>query len=90
MSLYPDVLEKAHAELDTVVGPGRLPDFEDEDSLVYVNAIIKETLRWLVVLPLGAHSTTEDDELHGYFIPAGTVVIPNQWCVQPIPYSAGV
>ena len=85
MSLYPEVLQKAHAELDAVVGPGRLPNFEDADSLVYVNAIIKEALRWMPVLPLGVpHCTSEDDEFGGYFIPAGTVVMANVWSVTMI------
>ena len=64
------------------MGPHRLPDFEDRDALVYVNAIVKEGLRWHNVLPLGVgHCTTEDEELGGYFIPAGTVIVPNVWYV---------
>ena len=80
MSLYPDVQRKAQAEVDAIVGSGRMPDFSDSASLVYVNAVIKEVLRWHSVVPLGvAHSAVADDELHGYFIPAGTVVLPNIW-----------
>lgn len=82
MSLYPSVRKKAQAELDTVVGNDRLPTFEDRDALVYVNAILKECLRWFPVLPVGlSHSTIEDDELQGYFIPAGTMLIGNIWSV---------
>ena len=32
MSLYPDVQKKAQKELDRVVGPNRLPDFDDYDE----------------------------------------------------------
>ena len=82
--LYPEVLRKAHAELDTVVGPHRLPDFSDKDSLPYVNAVIKESMRWHSALPLGVpHATVADDEFRGYFIPAGTMLIPNTWYVAP-------
>ena len=82
MSLNPEVLRKAHAELDAVVGSDRLPNFSDREELVYVNAIIKEVMRWHTVVPLSVpHSTVADDELHGYFIPAGTVLLPNSWCV---------
>ncbi|PIL24686.1 cytochrome P450 [Ganoderma sinense ZZ0214-1] len=78
MSLYPEVQRKAQAELDAVVGPNRLPDFEDRDALVYVNAIIKEALRWQNVLPFVLpHMTLEEDEYRGYFIPGGTLLIPN-------------
>ena len=83
MSLYPEVLKKAQAELDAVVGPDRLPDWDDQASLPYVTAVVKETLRWQNVLPLSVpHCTTADDEFRGYFIPAGTVLIANTWCVR--------
>ncbi|KAJ8474077.1 hypothetical protein ONZ51_g7462 [Trametes cubensis] len=80
MALYPNVQKKAQAELDQVVGPDRLPDHTDSNSLVYINAIVKEALRWHVVLPQGIpHRTIEDDELNGYFIPRGTTVMANVW-----------
>ena len=78
MALNPDVQKKAQAELDAVVGPNRLPEFDAQQNLVYVNAVIKEASRWQVVLPFSVpHMTVEDDEFHGYFIPAKTVVLPN-------------
>lgn len=42
---YPHVLLKAREEVDRVVGPNRLPRFEDELQLPYVTACIKECLR---------------------------------------------
>ena len=54
MALYPDVQKKAQAEIDAVVGPHRLPDFEDRPSLPYINAIVKESMRWHLALPLCA------------------------------------
>jgi cytochrome P450 len=53
MAIYPEVQKKAQAEIDTVVGPNRLPDFGDRHSLPYINAIMKELMRWYLVLPLG-------------------------------------
>ena len=53
MALYPDVQKKAQAEIDAVVGPNRLPDFHDRSSLPYINAVVKESSRWNLVLPLG-------------------------------------
>jgi cytochrome P450 len=52
MALYPEVQKKAQAEIDAVVGPHRLPDFEDRSSLPYINAIIKESLRCHLIAPL--------------------------------------
>ena len=80
MSLHPSIQEKVHAELDTVVGPNRLPDFSDRQALVYLNAVIKEAMRWMPSAPLGlTHCTREDDIVNGYFIPAGTVLLGNIW-----------
>ncbi|KAG6819668.1 hypothetical protein H0H93_009748 [Arthromyces matolae] len=82
MAMYPEVQLKAHTEIDAVVGRhGRLPDFSDKDSLPYVNAIVKEILRWKPVTPQIAHYSAEDDEYDGYFIPARTTVIGNAWSI---------
>ena len=53
MALYPDVQKKAQAEIDALVGPNRLPDFEDRPSLPYINAVVKEVMRWHSVAPFG-------------------------------------
>ena len=53
MALYPEVQKKAQAEIDAVIGPDRLPDFEDRPSLPYINAVLKEVMRWHLVTPLG-------------------------------------
>ncbi|KAI0675578.1 CyP450 monooxygenase [Trametes maxima] len=80
LALFPDVQKLAQAELDAVVGPSRLPDFDDSEALVYVSALIKELFRWHVVAPLSLpHRTVKDDEFHGHFIPAGTIVFVNAW-----------
>lgn len=41
----PNSARKAQDELDKVVGRGRIPTFDDEKSLPYLVALIKETLR---------------------------------------------
>ena len=80
MSLYSDVQKKAQAQLDTVVGPHRLPSHEDLEALPYISAIVKEALRWHVVLPFSiSRVTTEDMEYDGYFIPKGTILLGNSW-----------
>ena len=52
MAMYPAVQKKAQAEIDAVVGPSRLPDFDDRSSLPYINALLKESMRWQSVAPL--------------------------------------
>ncbi|OSD07365.1 CyP450 monooxygenase [Trametes coccinea BRFM310] len=80
MSLYPDVQKKAQKELDAVIGPNRLPDHDDSDSLVYVNAVLKECLRWHVTAPVALpHCAMADIEIRGYFIPKGTTITVNTW-----------
>jgi hypothetical protein len=53
MTLYPEVQRRAQAEMDQNVGHSRLPDFSDEGALPYVEAVLKEVLRWHPVTPLG-------------------------------------
>ena len=53
MTLYPVVQKRAQKELDEVVGRGRFPNFSDRDDLPYVSNVVKESLRWKSVTPLG-------------------------------------
>lgn len=53
MMLNPNALRKAQAEIDRVVGSGRLPRFEDRPNLPYIEAVYKEVIRWAPVVPLG-------------------------------------
>ncbi|KAE8386676.1 cytochrome P450 [Aspergillus alliaceus] len=79
MALNPDVQQKAQEELDRVVG-NRLPTFADRDSLPYINAMVKELLRWHPVVPTNLpHVSTHDDICQGYFIPKGSIILANIW-----------
>ena len=78
MSLYPDVQRRANTELDTVVGRGRLPDFADREKLPYVEAILKETLRWKAI-DMAMNNTTNDS----------CVIIPPLYMSKPILTSLG-
>lgn len=80
MMKFPEVQKKAQAEIDGVVGQSRLPQFEDRDNLPYVDAVVKETLRWFPVAPMGVpHTAVEDTEYKGYRIKKGTILIPGVW-----------
>ncbi|EPS95741.1 hypothetical protein FOMPIDRAFT_1053918 [Fomitopsis schrenkii] len=83
MAMNPDVRRKAQAELDAVVGRNRLPTFGDRDELPYVEAILKETIRWHPPNPIGiAHGAMEDGYYQDYFIPAGSIMIFNEWDIS--------
>ncbi|KAJ8689583.1 hypothetical protein PTI98_012473 [Pleurotus ostreatus] len=81
MTLHPEVQKKAQKELDDIVGNDRLPTFNDGPYLPYIDCIIKEIWRWNTAVPFAAHSLSKDDEYRGYFIPANTVVMVNNWSV---------
>ncbi|KAI0747871.1 cytochrome P450 [Daedaleopsis nitida] len=82
MTLYPELQEKARKQIDQVVGSLRLPDHSDRPLLPYIDAIMREVLRWRPVLPLDVpHVLTEDDTYDGYYLPKGTLVIANSWAI---------
>lgn len=53
MVLHPEILKRAQDEVDAVVGRLRLPNLNDRQNLPYIDAIVKEVLRWRPVAPLG-------------------------------------
>ena len=78
MTAFPEVQVKAREEIDRVVGGQRLPSFQDRDSLPYIEAIIKETLRWHPLAPVGPpHMSDQEDEYRGYRIPKGAIILPS-------------
>ena len=80
MLLYPEVQRKAQAEIDQVIGNDRLPGYEDRQNLPYIDALVKEVLRWHPIAPMNLpHTSTEDDIYEGYFIPKGALLIAGIW-----------
>lgn len=80
MALYPEVQRKARDEIDRVIGPGRLPTIADRGRLPYVDAIGKEIFRWHPAVTMGIpHMSTADDMYDGYYIPKGSIILPNIW-----------
>jgi Cytochrome P450 len=80
MALYPEVQRKARDEIDRVIGPGRLPTIADRGRLPYVDAIVKEIFRWHPAVTMGIpHMSTADDMYDGYYIPKGSIILPNIW-----------
>ena len=53
MATYPEVQRKGQAAVDAAFGFGHLPDFTVDVEIPYVDAIVKEVLRYRPVAPLG-------------------------------------
>ncbi|RMJ23696.1 Cytochrome P450 [Aspergillus sp. HF37] len=86
---YPDWVQRARTELDSVCGANgdRLPQWEDRDRLPYITAVVKEGLRWRPnIAEIGAPTAlTKDDEYEGYRFPKGTVFTWNAWAIALSP-----
>ncbi|KAF8748416.1 cytochrome P450 [Rhizoctonia solani] len=87
--LYPDAIQKAQAEIDSVVGRERIPNLQDRDSLPYTEAMLLEVMRFCPPAPLGvSHLTTETTEFHGYKIRKGTTINANICSRDPSHFSS--
>ncbi|KAI0299732.1 cytochrome P450 [Multifurca ochricompacta] len=89
-SLFAEVQRKAQAEIDRVIGNDRLPCLADRDNLHYVSALQDEIYRWRPITPVGVpHKTTAADTCGGYYIPKGSIILPNIWHMlhDPAVYS---
>ncbi|KAL4252122.1 cytochrome P450 family protein [Abortiporus biennis] len=70
-------------ELDSVIGRSRMPARADIDHLPYVQAIVKEVVRWRPVVPVGMpHHAREDHWYEGRLIPRGTIMLANIWAMH--------
>ncbi|XP_051141063.1 cytochrome P450 CYP82D47-like [Andrographis paniculata] len=79
-------LTKAQEELDKHVGRERRVAESDIPNLVYLRAIIKETLRLYSVRLSLPREVTEDINLSGgYHIPKGTWLVVNMWQIHRDP-----
>ncbi|OGE54266.1 hypothetical protein PENARI_c006G06548 [Penicillium arizonense] len=86
MALFPDVQRKAQEEIDRVSGPDQLPKVRDRTRLPYIDAVVKEVLRWHPVAPMGIpHASSDDDTWEGYSIPKGSLLMPNIWAMTHDP-----
>ncbi|THH08835.1 hypothetical protein EW145_g2441 [Phellinidium pouzarii] len=80
MTLYPEVVKRAQAEIDSVIGTDRLPALEDRRRLPYIDCILRELYRIQPPLPLGfPHSSTRTEDYRGWTIPNGSMAIANIW-----------
>ncbi|XP_028329698.1 vitamin D 25-hydroxylase [Gouania willdenowi] len=83
MALYPNIQERVHREIDSVLENGRTATLEDKLKMPYVEAVLHEVLRFCNIVPLGIfRATSQDTQVNGYSIPKGTMVITNLYSVH--------
>ncbi|KAF4474647.1 cytochrome P450 oxidoreductase [Fusarium agapanthi] len=83
LAKYPHVQAKARKEIDAVCGSERAPVFSDFDQLPYINAIVKEGLRWRPTTELGLpHTVAKDDWYNGMLIPKGSTIFVGVWAMH--------
>eukprot|EP00253_Pinus_taeda_P001396 PITA_01396 len=84
----PPVMKKLQDELESVVGLGRMVCESDLPRLVYLQAVVKETLRLHPAGPLlYRRLSAESCDVLGYKIPQSTLVLVNAWAIGRNPKS---
>lgn len=72
------VQKKIQDEIDHVTGGERAPRWEDQTKMPFTVATLWEMYRWRAISPLSLPREASEDVIYKeYFIPKGSVVIPN-------------
>nr|QLI49064.1 cytochrome P450 family 73 subfamily A polypeptide 253 [Gloriosa superba] len=85
---HPEIQQKLRQEIDDVLGPGVQVTEPDTHRLPYLQAVIKETLRLRMAIPLLVpHMNLNEAKLGGYDIPAESKILVNAWWLANNPSS---
>ncbi|KAL3818439.1 hypothetical protein ACJIZ3_004344 [Penstemon smallii] len=80
--LSPNKMLRAKDELRTVIGGNKQIEESDISRLPYLQAVIKEVLRFHPAGPLLIpHKSEADVEINGYMIPKNTQILVNVWAI---------
>ncbi|GAM25248.1 hypothetical protein SAMD00019534_084230 [Acytostelium subglobosum LB1] len=86
MCNFPDIQEKLHAELASVIGVGNKVELSHRAQTPYTVAFIKEVLRIRPIAPFGLNRTNQQEAtIGGYFIPQGTQLLINIYGIHHNP-----
>jgi len=81
----PRAMKKAQEEIRNLCGKKEFIDEDDIQKLVYLKAVIKETLRFYAPAPLAPRETSKGFILNGYKIEPKTSVFVNIWAIHRDP-----
>ncbi|KAL0318598.1 UNVERIFIED_CONTAM: cytochrome [Sesamum angustifolium] len=85
---HPSVMKKLQTEVREIVKDKQDITENDLEKMLYLKAVIKETLRFHTPVPLLAPRVARKDvKIMGYNISAGTMVITNAWAIGRDPVS---
>jgi cytochrome P450 len=76
------VRAKMKAEIDTVLGPDRMPGLEDVARLPYTTAVFSESMRIFPPVWVVGRRALEDVTIGDYEVPCRTIVITSQYLVH--------
>ncbi|KAL5095834.1 hypothetical protein RYX36_000161 [Vicia faba] len=81
----PRAMKKAQEEIRNICGKKEFIDEDDIQKLVYLKAVIKETLRYYPPVPLAPREANKSFILNGYKIEPKTLVYVNIWAIHRDP-----
>jgi len=84
LSQHSEAEAKVHAELEAVLG-GRTPTLADVPNLKYTRMVIDEALRLYPPAAIFVRDAIQDDEIGGYHIPAGSMMVLSPFLTQRHP-----
>lgn len=83
LALRPDIQETAHAAIVSACGREKAPNLDEENSVPYITALMKESLRQFSTLRLSLPRTSyKDIEYNDLLIPRGTTMFLNVWAAN--------
>ncbi|KAJ0436670.1 putative cytochrome P450 [Helianthus annuus] len=84
----PKIMKKTQEEMRVVIGKKGIIEEDDLPKLMYLKAVIKETMRLHPPTPLLVpRETRKDTIIHGYKIKQNTIVYVNAWAIGRDPKS---
>jgi cytochrome P450 len=81
---HPQVADRLRQEHDVVL-EGRMPTVADVQRLRYTGMVFQEVMRLYPPVKVIVREAVEDDEIDGYYIPAGSLVLVSPYITQRHP-----